>query len=134
MRNISKAPEPSCLDAHRRTPHSSYDNLSTECKGELKRRMWKEQGGLCCYCMSGVSVEKGHIEHWHPQSKSRDEGDRRDLDYANLLLVCDGGANGAVVHCDASKGDKLLKFNPADSRHDVESRIRYFANGRRRNY
>ncbi len=94
--------------------------------------MWKEQGGLCCYCMSRVTAESGHIEHWHPQSRSRDEGDKRDLEYANLLLVCDGGANssGRGVHCDKSRGSKPLKFNPADPRHDVESHIRYLANGR----
>jgi hypothetical protein len=76
--------------------------------------------------MSRVTDENGHIEHWHPQSQSRGKRDKRDLDYANLLLVCAGGAN----HCDVAKGDKQLKFNPADSRHNVESRIRYHANGR----
>ncbi len=130
MRNIAKGTEPSCLTKHRGTPHASYDNLPTGCKDELKRRMWKEQGGLCCYCMSRVTAESGHIEHWHPQSRSRDEGDKRELEYANLLLACDGGANGGYLHCDASKGSKLLKFNPANPRHDVESRIQYFLDGR----
>ncbi len=123
VRNIVKGSEPNCLAAHRRTPHATYDNLPSDCKEELKRRMRREQGGLCCYCMSRVTTENGHIEHWRPQSSGSGA-----LEYANLLLVCDGG--GGALHCDKSKGDKSLKFNPANPQHDVESRIHYLANGK----
>lgn len=127
VRNIRKGTEPQCLAAHRRTPHAGYDNLPRECKDELKRRMWLEQGGLCCYCMSKITAENAHIEHWSPQADGK-----AALDYDNLLLVCDGGANsgGVIVHCDTSKSDRSLKYNPADSRHDVELLIQYLANGR----
>lgn len=127
MRQIVKAAEPVSLTTHRQTPHSDYDNYAP--KDDLRHALVTEQRGLCCYCMgrihNGPATMK--IEHWRCQSRHRGE----QLDYRNLLGACLGG-NGQpahLQHCDARKGDSDLRWNPADTAHHIETRIRYELDG-----
>ena len=127
MRVITKGAEPPSLTAHRQTPHCDYDNYAD--KDALRHALVVEQRGLCCYCMgrihNGFATMK--IEHWHCQRRHPAE----QLNYRNLLGACLGGHGQPLhlQHCDTRKGDRDLKWNPADSAHHIETRIRYEMDG-----
>ena len=67
------------------------------------------------------------IEHWQSQARYPD----RQLDYANLLGACLGGEGQPAnrQHCDTRKGDKDLKWNPANPDHHIQNRVRYEPDG-----
>lgn len=127
MRTIRKGAEPPSLTAHRHTEHCDYDNYAD--KAALRRALVSEQGAICCYCMgrihNGSATMK--IEHWQCQSRFLAE----QLSYRNLLGACLGGDGQprSLQHCDTRKGDKDLQWNPADSSHHVETRLRYEVDG-----
>ena len=52
-------------------------------------------------------------------------------DYQNLLGACLGGHGQPrhLQHCDTRKGDCALQWNPADSAHHIETRVRYEPDG-----
>jgi uncharacterized protein (TIGR02646 family) len=127
MRTITKGAEPPSLTAHRQTPHCDYDNYPD--KAALRQALVSEQRGICCYCMGRIrnGPTDMKIEHWRCQSCYPDE----QLTYCNLLGACLGG-NGRpphLQHCDTRKGDRDLKWNPADPVHFIENRLRYEADG-----
>ncbi len=127
MRTISKGPEPRSLTAHRKAPGADYANYSA--KGDLRRALAGEQRGLCCYCMGRIRPDRESmkIEHWHCQRNYEGEV----LSYGNLLAACLGGFRQpkSRQYCDTKKGDRDLKWNPADSARPIETRIRYGLNG-----
>ena len=132
MRTIVKGREPASLTQHRLTLPSNnykpdYDNYSD--KDALRKALVKEQRGLCCYCMKEISSdrEKMKIEHWQCQSRYP----TKQLDYRNLLAACPGGEGQPphLQHCDTKKTNDDLKWNPADSTHRIETRLRYEADG-----
>jgi uncharacterized protein (TIGR02646 family) len=127
MRAITKGPEPPSLTAHRQTPHANYDNYND--KDGLRRALVTEQQGICCYCMARIRNrhDNAKIEHW--QCQDRYPG--RQLDYLNLLGACKGGEKQPphFQHCDTRKGSSDLRFNPAESVHRIETRIRYESDG-----
>jgi hypothetical protein len=67
------------------------------------------------------------IEHWQCQSGHPAE----QLSYRNLLGACRGGDGQPphLQHCDTRKGDRDLRWNPADPAHHVETRVRYELDG-----
>jgi len=127
MRAIAKGPEPPSLTAHRLTPYCDYDNYAG--KDDLRHAMTIEQRGICCYCMgrilNGPTTMK--IEHWRSQAHYPGE----QLNYRNLLGACLGGEGQpwSLQHCDTRKGDRDLQWNPADSAHRIEVRVRYELDG-----
>jgi uncharacterized protein (TIGR02646 family) len=127
MKAISKTAEPASLTAHRQTPHCDYDNFTD--KAELRASLFAEQQGICCYCMQRIHNDsaKMKVEHWHCQSRYPNE----QLVYRNLLGACLGGQGQPIhlQHCDTRKGDSDLLWNPADSVHHIETRIRYDPDG-----
>ena len=127
MRTIAKGPEPVSLIAHRKMPHSDYNNYNA--KHALRKALVTEQRGLCCYCMSRIRPKGAamKIEHWRSQKRYSGE----QLNYRNLLGACLGGHGQPVdlQHCDTRKGDSDLAWNPADPSHRIETRIRYEPDG-----
>ena len=127
MRAITKAPEPLSLTGHRAAAHSDFDNY--QAKDDLRQALVAEQGGLCCYCMGRIRPEPASmkIEHWRCQAHYADE----QLTYRNLLGACLGGEGQPIghQHCDTRKGDRDLRWNPADPSHRIETRVRYEPNG-----
>ena len=127
MRAIAKGLEPATLTRHRLTPHSDYDNYAG--KDELRHALVVEQQELCCYCMgrirNGPAAMK--IEHWQCQARYP----AGQLNYQNLLGACLGGHGQPVhlQHCDTRKGDRDLRWNPADPAHHIETRVRYELDG-----
>jgi uncharacterized protein (TIGR02646 family) len=127
VRSIAKGAEPPSLTAHRLTPHSGYDNYAD--KDALRYALVTEQRGLCCYCMGRIKngPDTMKIEHWRSQSRHSAE----QLNYRNLLGACMGGHRQppGLQHCDTRKGDRDLRWNPADPAHHIDTRIRYELDG-----
>ena len=127
MRAIIKGPEPASLTVHRMENYSDYDNYRE--KAELRRALVTEHRGLCCYCMGRISsaLTGMKIEHWRCQRRFPHE----QLNYRNLLAACLGGEGQPRhrQHCDTSKGDKDLEWNPADPAHHIETRVSYGPDG-----
>lgn len=123
MRAIKKRGEPASLIRHRKTPHSNYGNFTG--KDHLRKTLVREQQGLCCYCMGRIRADSSamKIEHWHCQAHYPDE----QLNYPNLLGACPGaeGSPPDQQHCDTSKGNQNLLWNPANPAHAIESKVEY---------
>jgi uncharacterized protein (TIGR02646 family) len=126
MRTIIKGVEPSSLTAHRQKDFSDYDNYRQ--KDDLRLALVTEQHGLCCYCMCRIKPDYMKIEHWHCRS---DCIPGEDISYHNLLGGCKGGENQPprLQYCDTKKGNKDLKWNPADASRILELWLRYMPDG-----
>ena len=127
MRVITKGPEPRSLTEHRARVHSDFDNY--QAKDELRQALVAEQRGLCCYCTGRIHPEPASmkIEHWRCQVYYCGQ----QLDYRNLLGTCLGGQGHPerLQHCDTRKGNRDLRWNPADPSHRIETRICYKPDG-----
>ena len=58
---------------------------------ELRNALLDLQHGLCAYCEASLDEERCQIEHVVPRSDAQ-SGPRRELDIANLVVCCLGGA------------------------------------------
>jgi uncharacterized protein (TIGR02646 family) len=127
MRHIRKGHEPQSLLEYRRTPRATYEGLPQDVKEEVRERLAREQGFLCCYCMQRITPNPDgmKIEHWAPQSQSSE----RQLDWKNLLGACKGGEGSPLAeqHCDSHKGNTPIRVNPLEER--CERLLRFLADG-----
>ena len=127
MRAIEKRQEPASLTAHRSAPGASYVTYAD--RDGLRRALVTEQRGLCCYCMGRIAPDprSAKIEHWHSRTRYPAE----ELAYRNLLGACRGGEGQPrhLQHCDTRKGNRDLKWNPADPIRRIEKRVRYGTDG-----
>lgn len=125
MKKIIKQSEPRSLVEHRSQANANYDNYPD--KDKLRESLLKEQGYICCYCMSRIKLDEMKIEHWQPQTKYIS----RQLDYRNLLGACMGkqGARPQKQHCDTRKGDSEITINPIEGDKNCENLIRYRPDG-----
>ncbi|MBE9142750.1 retron system putative HNH endonuclease [Planktothrix mougeotii] len=128
MKRIIKRTEPSCLLKYRQTANATYEDYRP--KDPLKKALLEEQGYICCYCMKRISEENMEIEHFKPQSV--DQYPELQLDYRNLLGSCQGnrGKPQQIQHCNARKGDKEIRLNPADPQRNCEDSIKYGSDGK----
>lgn len=92
-------------------------------KKDVREALYREQHGLCAYCLRSISLEESKIEHFLPRSRCPE----KTLDYHNLLLCCPGRCRGNEFTCDTSKHNNLLKqvFNPADPKRNIENFVSY---------
>ncbi|ELS32373.1 MULTISPECIES: retron system putative HNH endonuclease [Pseudanabaena] len=125
MKKIIKQSEPRSLVEHRSQANANYDNYPD--KDKLRESLLKEQGYICCYCMSRIKLDEMKIEHWQPQTKYIS----RQLDYRNLLGACMGkqGARPQNQHCDTRKGDSEITINPIEGDKNCERLIKYRPDG-----
>ena len=119
MIKITKGVEPAEWTEERNTPGVTFE---TARKDALRQALLEEQGGLCGYCMRRVSFAIGlptdtRIEHLKPRSLSLAEGKPAEtMAYRNMILCCNGDIDGSKnLHCDASKGEREIHFNPFDA-------------------
>lgn len=126
MKSIIKQSEPKSLVAHRSQANANYENYPD--KDKLRESLLKEQGYICCYCMSRIKLDEMKIEHWQSQTKYSS----RQLDYKNLLGACMGkqGARPQNQHCDTKKGDSEITINPIEVDKNCENLIRYRPDGK----
>lgn len=124
---ITKGAEPNSLTHHRAQAHSDYDNYAQ--KDDLRAALVSEQKGLCCYCTGRIRAVSTamKIEHWQCQTNYP----HQQLAYGNLLGACPGGEgkSPAEQHCDTKKANHDLSWNPADTAHAIETRLKYLADG-----
>jgi uncharacterized protein (TIGR02646 family) len=133
MRAIQKQQEPIELTKYRQSDdvNKSYEHFRE--KDKIRAPLLAEQGHLCAYCMRRIYEPSMKIEHWQAQSKSKQEKTDAELIYKNMLAVCQG--NEKKCHseeplcCDSSRGNRELKYNPANPAHRIESHIQYLGNG-----
>jgi len=127
MKKIIKQLEPRSLLEHRLKTHVNYNNYAK--KDELRKSLLEEQGYICCYCMSRITLDldKMKIEHWKPYTKY----ESLRLDYQNLLGACKGneGARLKNLHCDTKKGETEITINPIADDKNCENLIRYRLDG-----
>lgn len=99
-----------------------YDNAPKE---PLRKALLAEQEGLCAYCMK--QIEEGAMKIEHHAAQSVDAS--RELDWSNLLGVCEGGEKGprALQTCDTRKGNAELSLNPTHER--IERQLSYGTKG-----
>lgn len=95
------------------------DLLPSDVKHDLQISLCSEQGNVCCYCMAKITTKSMRVEHWKDQHAHK-EG---KFDYDNMLGACCGGEGSEFHHCDVSKGNKSLSFNPSVDR--IEETISY---------
>lgn len=90
----------------------------------IKEQMYKEQGGVCCYC--GMKLEypfnpQYRVEHVLPKESHRELVG----EYKNLLLSCRANQEEKrlrddarkmerkkYIHCDEAKGSKEITYSP----------------------
>lgn len=139
MRRIEKGPEPPCLSDLRRTPGADWSSVHGTQKQEMRETAFREQRGLCAYCMSPLRSRGGgdmKIEHFHARSTSPG----RVFEWGNLLGVCLGdvgvpesGESGRF-HCDTHRGalpvgQQALDLHPAVFPPDVSTYFAYTNEG-----
>lgn len=106
---IKKKSEPHSLTTYKKTLNSSFDNMPSDVKSELRDSLVSEQGYICAYCMKRIEKSSDiKIEHY----EARDS--ENELSYKNLLAVCKGneGFPKERQTCDTRKGNEKLHINP----------------------
>lgn len=130
---IRKKKKPQELVAYCRQKNAKYDEMPKDVKMAVRQSLITEQGYLCAYCMQRIQdvdfdtvPPKASIEHWRVQSKTPEVS----LDYGKMLAVCRSeGLPKAEQTCDVARGDKDLKWNPANPDHALSMRISYSRDG-----
>lgn len=127
MIEIKKEREPEKLLRYRQQIGASYEDMEPDVKSELLKKLLKEQGHICAYCMRRIpetrtlpeGVAPVTIEHWLPRNLDSGEDFGQGLDYKNMFAVCSGNrgcGNKNGLTCDASRGNQHIKVNPCDAR------------------
>ena len=125
MTHIQKhSPPNKFVEFLQQNKNAHFDDMPSEVKQILRDSLLKEQGYLCAYCMSRIDEKNIKIEHYVPRNNEN------ELDYKNLLAVCEGNSFGnedKYQHCDTKKGNKTLKIDPQNKYHI--SKISYKPDG-----
>ncbi len=121
-------------DADWEGPNTGKYSFS-QVKAEIRSSLFREQRGLCAYCMCRINSDSSSIiEHFFPRSECVGAKAYLRLDYSNLLLCCNSkqklNSDHSSLSCDRSKADTVLRHvpNPA-SGVDVQSLISYEPDG-----
>lgn len=110
-------------------PNDSYINLlSSGTKTDIQEMLLQEQGYICAYCTGRISLDldsttgqkKMKIEHFY----CRDTYPDKQLDYDNMLGVCCGNTV-SELHCDSSKKNQNLLYNPSKRQDFSKLKISY---------
>jgi uncharacterized protein (TIGR02646 family) len=127
MKLIKKGREPKSLREYRTAAYATYEGYPN--KDELRDLLAREQGHICCYCMSRIrpTADGMKIEHWASQDLHPD----LQLAHSNLFGACKGGEGrpGDEQHCDTSKGNREITISPTDSNRNCERLLHYLGDG-----
>ena len=94
--------------------NSKWSDIPEEVKTPLREELFREQGGLCCYCCQKLKLEWSHIEH----VQCRQDYPKKRFDYDNLLLSC-----STPKQCDNAKGNQELSLTPLMKECDNEIKL-----------
>lgn len=117
MMPIRKGQEPPSLAAYRRLG-TSWDDLPTDVKRDVKRACFIEQSGLCAFCCIALPNEHALQRIAHVVPRSKDPG--KALDFNNMVLSCSSGryrleAGNLLrneLSCDEHQGSKDIPIHP----------------------
>jgi uncharacterized protein (TIGR02646 family) len=136
---ITKNTEPVELTTYRNQTGATYDGANfTTVKNKIRKVLTMEQGYLCAYCMGRIKPDSNKMKVEHCLSQNPDNPSNTkiqihssDLAYSNMLGCCCGneGNKPAGQHCDTSKGNNNLSFNPANPGDHNRLKIKYHGNG-----
>lgn len=115
------------LASLRSTPDASVDWGELKNREPIRESLCREQGNLCAYCMRRISADASHVEHIVPQSMCKPG---QDVDYNNMLAVCDGNENAGNekgLTCDRHRRNTPLTVNPLKP--ETLENIAYRSNG-----
>jgi len=123
--------EPVTLKQYRETtPNASFAGF-VDTDQNLKKALLIEQGYICAFCMRRISLKRDNylkrpkIEVGH--LKSQKENPKKDLDYMNMVGVCNGNLGGEE-HCDKSqKSVSIYTLDPTNK--NIEKLITYSLQG-----
>lgn len=121
MKYIQKNNEPAFLNKYKIGANPTYAGYndkvpnSNPIQNPIRDSLLEEQGHICAYCMNRISLKyddklnkpKIEIEHYRSQKRFP----KLDLDYKNMLGVCNGNS-GQAQH--------LLTCDKAKSKYDVK--------------
>lgn len=97
-----------------------------EKKRKLRENLLKEQGSICCYCMSYIDIDHSHLEHFRP----KDQFPSEDMDYENMLASCEGIISGPDEdHCGHRKNNWYSPYMVSPSHSDIETMFHYTPDG-----
>ena len=131
MKQITKGAEPpefaDWKSADRMAHRPSWNRVNSELKTYVHEFLMREQGFICCYCESRISMDDSHVEHLRPSSRYP----HLQLDYDNLLCSClreqSSGERDHCGHKKASWFDEQMLIAPLQQ--GCEGRFRFTANG-----
>lgn len=99
----------------KRDINCKYENLTKELKAELLSALLNEQGFICAYCMQKINDTNAQIEHVIGQNYTDKDGnnigEENQLNYDNLIAVCQGKSCEKGEHCDSNRS-KFQKYRP----------------------
>jgi len=103
--------------------NGTFPNLTRDIKDDLLKALLEEQGYICAYCMQKINKINSTIEHIIGQNYIKDGvevGKENQINYENLLAVCEGKSCRNNLHCDKSRAnyqiDRPLYANPLEKR------------------
>ncbi|MEA2018219.1 MAG: hypothetical protein U9N59_07205 [Campylobacterota bacterium] len=121
--------------------NGSYENVKNDkskkdfIRDEVLESLLNEQNYSCAYCMQKINIANATIEHIIGQNYIDEDGNElgkdNQIDYDNMLVVCDGKSCNNEEHCDKSRSkyqkNRPLFTNPLENR--IVQNIKYSANG-----
>ncbi|MGL6064738.1 MAG: retron system putative HNH endonuclease [Fusobacteriaceae bacterium] len=112
MITIKKNTPPSSFLEYSQNPDTTFNDMPTQVKNDLRIALLKEQGYICAYCMVKLKNEATNTKIEHYVSRYKDI--KKELDYSNLFVVCKGneGSNSKYHTCDTKKSNCDLNINP----------------------
>lgn len=125
---IKKHSQPNSLIKYKKSEkYPTYETVPTDIKNDIKHQLIDEQGYICAYCMKRIQQDDtSTIEHYIPRNGKYGNPDEQ-LEYNNLLAVCDGNRGSKNLTCDASKGSDLITVNPLNE--NSIQQIKYKSDG-----
>lgn len=103
-------------------------------RDEVLTSLLEEQGYICAYCMRKISLSNATIEHIVGQKyveNGINMGSENQINYDNLLAVCEGKSCKDNFHCDKSRAkyqkERQLYANPLINR--IIQNIKFAPNG-----
>lgn len=127
MVNIVKTNQPPSFLQAIKNGVNLYDNLGKREMVDLRKKLLKDQGYICCYCQKRIPhklIVKSKIEHF----KCQENNPLLQLDFNNLFIACNGIGNGNKFTCDTKKANSNINsFNLISS--NLTTKIKYTKNG-----
>lgn len=84
---------------------STYRDVDSDLKNDIKKSCMQEQRGLCAYCYRKISLSQSNIEHVVPRNKNS----KLQLEYSNMVASC-----VSKNTCNQRRGNKDLPSTPFD--------------------